>query len=48
MVEHSAQHQLIVAEGSHHDIVEENPELVLRTIVRLVDQINSGRVATSQ
>jgi hypothetical protein len=36
---HSENHQLIIAEGNHHDIVEENPELVLKTIIELVNKI---------
>jgi len=39
MVRHSEQHQLLIAEGNNHDIVEENPGLVLDTIIAMVDQL---------
>ncbi|MGC9367356.1 MAG: hypothetical protein ACP5FK_10015, partial [bacterium] len=35
MVRVSDKHKLIIAEGNSHDIVKENPELVLNTIVEL-------------
>ena len=35
MVRGSEKHKLIIAEGNSHDIVKENPELVLNTIVEL-------------
>jgi pimeloyl-ACP methyl ester carboxylesterase len=41
MVMNSEKHQLIIAEGNHHDIVEENPELVLKTIRELINRIKS-------
>ena len=41
MVMNSEKHQLIIAEGNNHDIVEENPELVLKTIIDLVNRIRS-------
>ena len=37
----SAKHALLIAEGNNHDIVDENPELVLRTIVELVSGLKS-------
>jgi pimeloyl-ACP methyl ester carboxylesterase len=43
MVMSSPKHELIVAGGNHHDILEENPKLVLRTILQLVDKIHSRR-----
>jgi hypothetical protein len=43
MVMNSEKHQLLIAEENHHDIVEENPDLVLDTIVGLVGQIGTGR-----
>lgn len=39
MVIHSGRHRLLIAEENHHDIVEENPELVIKTIVDLVGSI---------
>lgn len=41
MVKNSEEHKFIIAEGNHHDIVAENPELVLKTIIELVDRIKS-------
>ncbi len=41
MVMNSDKHKMVIAEGNHHDIVEENPELVLRTIVELIKQRKS-------
>jgi len=41
MVMNSEKHQLIIAEGNNHDIVEENPELVLKTIIELIGRIKS-------
>jgi pimeloyl-ACP methyl ester carboxylesterase len=41
MVMNSEKHQLIIAEGNNHDIVEENPELVLNTIIEMVNRIQS-------
>ena len=41
MVMNSEKHQLIIAEGNNHDIVEENPELVLKTIIELINRIKS-------
>ncbi|KQC14650.1 MAG: hypothetical protein APR63_05310 [Desulfuromonas sp. SDB] len=35
MVRGSEKHKLIIADGNSHDIVKENPELVLNTIVEL-------------
>jgi hypothetical protein len=36
----SEKHQLLIAEGNNHDIVEENPELVLKTINEFVSSTN--------
>jgi len=36
----SEKHQLLIAEGNHHDIVEENPELVIQTIIELIGNIS--------
>jgi pimeloyl-ACP methyl ester carboxylesterase len=41
MVMNSEKHQLIIAEGNHHDIVEENPELVVKTVIELINRIKS-------
>jgi pimeloyl-ACP methyl ester carboxylesterase len=44
MVMHSKEHELIIAEGNNHDIVDENPALVVNTIAELVNllTISSG------
>ena len=39
MVMHSEEHRLLIAEGNNHDILEENPELVLNAIVDFVKHI---------
>jgi len=39
MVRNSENHKLFIAEGNNHDILMENPELVLNTVVELVNQI---------
>ena len=39
MVMNSGNHNLIIAEGNNHDILMENPELVLNTIIELVKKI---------
>lgn len=39
MVKNSKNHKLIIAEGNKHDIVTENPELVLNTIIKLTNSI---------
>jgi len=39
MVKNSKNHKLIIAEGNNHDIVTENPELVLNTIIKLTNSI---------
>jgi pimeloyl-ACP methyl ester carboxylesterase len=39
MVMNSKNHKLIIAEGNGHDIVMENPELVLNTIIELTKSI---------
>ena len=41
MVRNSEKHQLLIATGNNHDIVEENPELVLKTIIELVDRVKA-------
>jgi len=40
MVMNSENHQLIIAEGNNHDILMENPELVLNTVIKLTKTIN--------
>jgi len=42
MVIHSAKHKIVIAEENHHDIVLENPELVLHTIIELINNMKSG------
>jgi hypothetical protein len=39
LVEKSEKHTLLIAEGNSHMIVSENPELVLKTIIELVNSI---------
>ena len=39
MVMHSVEHQLLIAEGHNHDILEENPQLILDGIIELVDRV---------
>jgi pimeloyl-ACP methyl ester carboxylesterase len=39
MVTHSDRHQLLIAYKHNHDILEENPELVLDAIIELVNRI---------
>ena len=41
MVRHEEKHHLIIAEGNNHDIVGENPGLVLDTIIAMVDQLGA-------
>jgi pimeloyl-ACP methyl ester carboxylesterase len=41
MVANSKKHQLLIAEGNNHDIVDENPELVTKTIIALINRIGS-------
>ena len=41
MVMNSDIHKLLIAEGNNHDIVEENPKLVLNTIIELINRIKS-------
>ena len=41
MVMNSEKHKMIIAEGNNHDIVDENPKLVLNTIIELINIINS-------
>jgi pimeloyl-ACP methyl ester carboxylesterase len=42
MVMGSEKHQLIIAEGNNHDILDENPELVLNAIIELVNRTKSA------
>jgi pimeloyl-ACP methyl ester carboxylesterase len=42
MIMHSEKHQLLIAEGNNHDILEENPGLVLNAIIELVNRIKSA------
>lgn len=39
MVRDSKKHRLLIAEGNNHDVVSENPELVLNAIADLVNRI---------
>ena len=41
MVMNSEKHRLLIAEGNHHDIVDENPEFVISTILELIKLIKS-------
>ena len=41
MVMNSEKHKLIIAEGNNHDILDENPGLLLNTIIELINIINS-------
>ena len=41
MVVNSQKHKLVIAEGNNHDIVAENPELVLTTVIELIDIVKS-------
>jgi len=41
MVADSERHRMVIAQGNNHDIVDENPELVVSTIARLVSEIVS-------
>lgn len=43
MVMHSARHRLLVAAGNNHDILGENPELVVKTIVELVSLVKGDQ-----
>jgi pimeloyl-ACP methyl ester carboxylesterase len=42
MVMNSEKHQLLIAEGNNHDILDENPGLVLNVIIELVNRIKSA------
>ena len=42
MIMHSEKHHLLIAEGNNHDILEENPGLVLNAIIELVNGIKSA------
>lgn len=48
MVMNSPIHKLIVAEGCGHDIMTENPELVLRSIIELADTIRQKQAVSSR
>ena len=41
MVMHSEKHKLILAEENSHDIISENPELVVNTILELIMRVRS-------
>lgn len=41
MVVDSERHRMVIAQGNNHDIVDENPELVVSTIAQLVSEIVS-------
>ena len=41
MVANLPGHELLIAEGNNHDIVSENPRLVLETMVELVNRVKS-------
>jgi pimeloyl-ACP methyl ester carboxylesterase len=41
MVMNSRKHQLIIAEENNHDILDENPELILKAIIEFVDRVKS-------
>ena len=45
LVAGSESHQMVIAEGNHHDIVQENPDLVIETITELIDQLEGARSA---
>lgn len=42
MVKNSENHQMIIAEGNSHDIIRENPELVINAIKEMVNTIKSA------
>ena len=42
MVMNSEKHQLLIAEGHNHDILDENPELVLDAIIELVNRVKTA------
>ena len=42
MVADSERHRMVIAHGDNHDIVDENPKLVVSTIAQLVSEIVSG------
>jgi pimeloyl-ACP methyl ester carboxylesterase len=48
MVMNSEKHKMIIAEGNNHDILEENPGLVLNTIIELSKSIKSEQYEISQ
>jgi pimeloyl-ACP methyl ester carboxylesterase len=45
MVMYSERHQLLVAEGHNHDILDENPDLVLNATIELVNRVRADRGA---
>jgi len=42
MVINSENHKLLIAEGNNHDITSENPDIVLSTIIELINTINAN------
>jgi pimeloyl-ACP methyl ester carboxylesterase len=42
MVTNSKKHQLLIAEGNNHDILDENPELILNAIIEFINRIKSA------
>jgi len=41
MVMNSENHKLLIAEGNNHDITSENPDIVINTIIDLINSINA-------
>jgi len=44
MVKNSEKHELLIAKGNSHNIIAENPKLVLTTIIELVNEIKSEKI----
>lgn len=42
MVMNSENHKLLIAEGNNHDITSENPDIVINTIIDLINTINAN------
>ena len=42
MVINSKNHKLLIAEGNNHDITSENPDIVINTIIDLINTINAN------
>ena len=42
MVMNSENHKLLIAEGNNHDITSENPDIVINTIIELINTINAN------